>query len=102
MVERDISTILDARFVPKVGKYIVKLAFPDQKAKSYWMTRKQYFRLEDWFSITPKGYSDKHTTVIGVFSDEDYYMYSKAERRAVVREFIPPRQQDLSDLEDDL
>lgn len=96
-IERRISTILSARFIGKVGKYIVKLAFPDEKAKEYWLSEKQLDSLDRALSQTPHGYSTDKVQIMGVFNEKGYYQCC----RVVRAPWQPPRQYDLSDLEDD-
>ena len=99
MTERVIATILSARFVGKAGKYIVRLAFPDEKAEDVWMTARQASALEALLEQTPKGWSTRRRTVIGVWDDRGFYAYSR-----LVRDDSPhfPPDYNLTDLEDDL
>lgn len=95
--EEAIVTIRQYRYVPKVGKYIAKLAFADDPDEEYWMTEKQMDHLLDAFDATPKGYSTKKVQVIGHFYG-DRYGWCRVYRAP----WQPPTQYDLSDLEDDL
>lgn len=96
LVEREIATVLCSRFVGKVGKYVVKLAFPGAKAKEYWMSRKQLLSLLELFGKTPNGYSCVKCRVIGHFTQEGYYAFCSIKKH----HFEPPVQHDLSDLID--
>lgn len=96
MTEKVISCVLDVRFVQKVGKYVVKLAFPDERAKEYWLTEKQLSRLETAFDRTPHQHSTSKKQVIGYFNEKNYYCWC----RFYVPPFEPPTQFDLRDLED--
>ncbi len=100
MIEREIATILGSRFVEKVGKHRVRLAFRDDRAEEFWMTERQLVQLEGCFDRTPKGYSRESGRVVGIWDEKDYYRYAIFDRPE--RIFYPPPAQDLSDLEDDL
>ena len=97
MTERIISTVLNCKYVGKVGKYVVKLAFPDEKAKEYWMSEKQLDRLLALFNRTPKGHSTGKIQIIGSFDDRGYYAYA----RHYIPPWEPPPDYDLEDLRDD-
>lgn len=97
MTEREIDHIDAVRYVDKIGKYRVKLAFRDAHAKEVWMTERQLAQIERAFEITPKGYSTRRAWVTGVWNDKGYYAYAKAEKEP----FIPPEEQDLRDLIDE-
>lgn len=97
MLDREIACIIDSRYVPKVGKYIVKLGFVGEKAKDVWMTGKQYYQLERLFAGTQNGHSTQRLGVIGVWNDKGYYAWSRLEKTT----FIEPEQYPLNDLRDD-
>lgn len=96
MTEKIVGTVLGYRYVPKVGKYIVKVSFVDEKAKELWMSERQLDSLLIALDKTPKGYSTGKVSVIAVFNDKGYYAYCKVE----VAPWEPPPQYDLSCLED--
>ena len=50
MKEIPIARIIESKWVGKVGKYIVKLGFVDERAKSVWMTQRQLDQLESQFA----------------------------------------------------
>lgn len=93
--DAEIACIVSARYVRKCGKNIVKLAFPDERAREYWMSPLQYDHLCDAFDATPRQHSTGKVKVIGVF-DDSRYCYCRVERMP----WQPPRQYNLSDLED--
>jgi hypothetical protein len=95
--ETPIARIIEYKWVNKVGKYIVKLGFIDERAKSVWMTRRQLAQLEAQFSRTPKGHSTQRCEVVGLWHDSGRYGYARLDRR----DFIPPDQYNLADLRDD-
>lgn len=95
--ESDIECILDSRWVPKAGKYVVRLGFNGERAKDVWMTEKQLTQLEGVFRQTPHGYSTQRAQVIGIWNERGYYAYARIENTS----FIPPDQYNLKDLEDD-
>lgn len=95
--EIEIASVLGSKYVPKVGKYIVKLGFVGERAREFWMSGRQLANLENNFARTPHGHSTQRAQVIGVLSEKGYYMYSKLEET----DFIEPEQLDLSDLNDD-
>ena len=97
MKETPIARIIEYKWVNKVGKYIVKLGFIDERAKSVWMTRRQLAQLEAQFSRTPKGHSTQRGEVVGLWHDSGRYGYARLDRR----DFIPPDQYNLADLRDD-
>lgn len=96
MTEREIATVLESRFVAKVGKYLVKLAFPEEKAEEAWMSARQLAILDRCFLATPHGHSTERIKVIGYWNDNGYYAYSRVEKTP----FIEPMQYDLSDLKE--
>lgn len=96
MTEREISHVIGYHEAGKTGKYVVKLAFPDEKAQEYWMTPKQLDNLLWAFEKTPKGYSTAKIKIIGVFNERGYYAWCKTEYTP----WEPPIQYDLSFLED--
>ena len=97
MTEWEISCILSSRWVPKVGKNLVKLGFIGERAKEVWMTEKQLTHLEALFARTAHGHSSSRMQVIGVFDDRGYYAWCKMEKQP----FIAPIQYSLKDLKDE-
>lgn len=97
MTEYEIDHIEAARYVAKIGKYRVKLAFREEHAKEVWMTECQLSQIERAFEATPKGYSTQRVWVTGVWNDNGYYAYARVEKEP----FIPPEEQDLRDLIDE-
>lgn len=96
MIERVIACVLADKWIPRVGKYVVKLGFDGEKAEEVWMTEKQLANLEANFASTPHGHSTDRCKVIGLWNDRGYYAYSRLEK--VV--FIEPPQYNLNDLKD--
>lgn len=94
MEKRIISHIIRAKRVDKIGKYIVELAFRDRPKEAVWMTSKQLWHLKKCFLETPNGYSTNKVYVVGFW---DGYRYIKSEVERDER-FIPPMEQDVSDL----
>lgn len=97
MTEQPIACILSSRWVPKVGKHIVKLGFTGERAKDVWMTDKQLAQIEALFTRTPHGHSSDRLEVVGVWNDKGYYAYA----RLVRADFIPPVQYSLKDLKEE-
>lgn len=54
------------------GSYLVQLAFVSRQAEEYWMSAKQFERLANDFSLTPKGHSCRQASVYGVFDGRRY------------------------------
>lgn len=96
--QKVIAHIVNGRYVWSVDKYIVKLAFFDEKAKEYLLTPRQYFQLLDNFERTPKEYSTKRHVVVGYFNQKGYFAFSLYKYRILNSEFKEPYQYDLSDL----
>lgn len=92
--EYRVDHIISTRFVPKVGKHIVRLVQEDG-TKMVWMTERQLAQMEACFLKTPKGYSTKRKYVTAFYRN-GYYAFS---RFTFVR-FDEPPQYNLSDLED--
>lgn len=92
-----IASIISARWVPKVGKNIVKLGYDGGRAEDVWMTPKQMSQIERVFAQTPHGHSTQRAQVVGVWNERGYYAYAKLDKM----DFIPPDQYDLSDLRED-
>ena len=97
MSERTIACILSDRWVGKVGKYVVKLGFRDEKAEEVWMTERQLTQLEQLFEKTPHRHSTDRIHVIGIWNERGYYTYARLEKIS----FIEPVQYNLKDLEDE-
>lgn len=100
-VRKVIAHIVDSRYISNVDKYLVKLAFFDEKSKEYWLTPRQYFQLLENFDRTPKEYSTKKYSVVGYFNKKGYFVFSRFEYRKEQREFEEPHQYDLSNLQED-
>lgn len=98
MTEIEIGCILSTRWVPKVGKHVVKLGYRGERAETVWMTEKQLIQIESLFARTPHGHSSDRCRVIGVWNDRGYYAYSRLEKIS----FIQPEQHDLSDLKEEI
>lgn len=81
-----------------MDKYVVKLAFFDEKSKEYWLTPRQYFQLLENFERTPKEYSTKKEMVVGFFNQKGYFAFSRFEYRKPKHEFEEPYQYDLTHL----
>ncbi|WP_044737123.1 hypothetical protein [Geobacillus kaustophilus] len=94
MEKRIISNIIRAKRVDKVGKYVVELAFRDRPKETVWMTQKQLWHLKRCFGETPNGYSTNKVYVVGIW---DGHRYVKSEVAHDER-FIPPMEQDVTDL----
>lgn len=97
MFEMDVACILDEKYIPKVGKYIVRLGFVSEKAQDVWMTCRQRDQITSLFAGTKKGYSTNRLRVIGVWRSKGCYAYARIERTT----FIAPEQLPLDDLRDD-
>lgn len=97
MIESEIESILGYTWVPKAGKYIVRLGHKGEPAEKAWMTEKQLGQLEAVFAKTPRGHSSSRLQVVGVYNDRGYYMYSRLEKQP----FTEPVQYDLKDLVDE-
>ncbi|NNV07144.1 hypothetical protein ETC03_12210 [Geobacillus sp. MMMUD3] len=95
MEKRIISRIIRAKRVDKIGKYIVELAFRDRRKEAVWMTPKQLWYLERCFDETPNRVSTNKVYVVGIWNERGYYLGSEVRRND---EFIPPMEQDVSDL----
>lgn len=97
MTEREIGTILDWSYVPRFGRYVVKLGFRGEKAEEVWMSPLQLQQLQRVFDATPHGHSSDRLSVVGVWNERGYYAYARLERQT----FQPPIQYRLNDLKDD-
>ena len=98
LTEREIACILSSRWVPKVRKYVVKLAFRDERAEEVWMSERQLSQIENLFGRTPHGHSSSRLRVAGYWNDRGYYAYSR-----LIREpFQQPIQYRLDDLKEDI
>lgn len=96
MSERDIARIISSRWVPRIGKHVVKLGFVDERAEDVWMTDRQLAQLEMVFDRTPRRHSTARAQVVGIWDDRGYYAYARLDRQ----DFIPPVRYRLKDLED--
>lgn len=92
----DIACILDSKWIPRAGKYRVKLGFAGSKAETVWMTERQLSQIERLFERTPHGYSTQRCQVVGIWNEKGYYAYARLEEQS----FIEPPQYSLKDLED--
>lgn len=98
MTDQTIAYIVSTKWVPKIGKYIVKLGYQGEKAETVWMTERQLCQIESLFARTQHGHSCDRCRVIGVWNDRGYYAYARLEKT----DFIAPVQYDLSDLREDV
>lgn len=98
MKEMLLTNIISKRYIEKVNKYVVEIGIKDKQKKSIWLTEKQMINLQNCFDQTPKGYSDKNISIIGVWNEKNYFAFSRIERHEKCRVFNTPVEQNVEDL----
>jgi hypothetical protein len=99
-MELTITNIINTKWCGNYNKYRVEIGVKDELKRICWLSEKQYDNLYNCFEQTPKGYSNGDMSVIGVFNEKGYLMYSRLDKHQKPRLFKEPPQINLEDLID--
>lgn len=100
LIEKRLTNIISEKYIAKLHKYVVELGIDGESKQTIWLTEEQMINLHRCFYETPKGFSNKDVSVMGIWNECGYYVYSRVWHHEQPKLFREPRQLDLADLKE--